>query len=145
MRGRLPVLISTASASTSVMPSAVSATTWCGPFMRPVPRRIRTPWLSSSWQTLRLRRPSMIPIRQAPTPWAARRVAGVGVEAPLDDPAPRGQPLCLDDRRPLVGPPPPEPGGERHPPAGRDHRLGRDAVPQMGGPAHDLALDQRDV
>ena len=35
--------------------------------------------------------------------------------------------------------------GEGHRPAGGDHRLRRDAVPQVGGAADDLALDHRDV
>ena len=35
--------------------------------------------------------------------------------------------------------------GEAHGPAGRDHRLRRDAVPQVSGAADDVALDHRDV
>ena len=34
--------------------------------------------------------------------------------------------------------------GEAHGPTGGDHGLGRDAVPQVGGPADDVALDQGD-
>jgi hypothetical protein len=35
--------------------------------------------------------------------------------------------------------------GERHGPAAGDHRLGRDAVPEMGRPADHVLLDQRDL
>ena len=41
-----------ASASSSSMPSSVSATTSCGPLRRPAPVMIRTPWLSSSRRDL---------------------------------------------------------------------------------------------
>ena len=34
---------------------------------------------------------------------------------------------------------------EGHRPAGGDHRLGRDAVPQVGGAADHVLLDQRDL
>ena len=37
------------------------------------------------------------------------------------------------------------PPGEAHRPAGGDHRLRRDAVPQVGGAADDVALDHRDL
>ena len=33
--------------------------------------------------------------------------------------------------------------GEAHGAAGGDHGLGRDAVPEVGGATHDVALDQR--
>ena len=35
--------------------------------------------------------------------------------------------------------------GEAHRPAGGDHRLRRDAVPQVGGAADDVAFDHRDL
>jgi hypothetical protein len=35
--------------------------------------------------------------------------------------------------------------GERHGPAAGDHRLGRDAVPQVGGAADHVLLHQRDL
>ena len=38
-----------------------------------------------------------------------------------------------------------DPAAERHRPAGGDHRLGRDAVPQVGGAADHVPLDQRDL
>ncbi len=40
---------------------------------------------------------------------------------------------------------PRRPAQEAHRPAGGDHRLRRDAVPQVGGAADDVALDHRDV
>jgi hypothetical protein len=63
MRGRLPVLMRMASASSSVIvPSASSATTSCGPFSRAAPRTTRTPWLSSSSQ--------MLPFSLLVMPWS---------------------------------------------------------------------------
>ena len=38
-----------------------------------------------------------------------------------------------------------DPASERDRPAGGDHRLRRDAVPQVGGTADDVALDERDL
>ena len=83
-RGRLPVLSSTTSASSSSRPSAVSTTISFGPFSRPVPLTIRTPWLSSRPLTevrslssmARIRRRSESKSRLAdtsvmPMPWAA--------------------------------------------------------------------------
>ena len=45
-RGRLPVASTTTSAVISRRPSAVSATTSCGPTSDPVPVMMSTPWLS---------------------------------------------------------------------------------------------------
>src|SRR5438309_902095 len=77
MRGRLPVDTSTASAAMVSLPSAVSATTVFGPVNRPVPRMMRTPWLSRRSQIERLRRVSMAVLRS--------RSASKSSDACIDD------------------------------------------------------------
>ena len=82
---------------------------------------------------------------QYPHALAVEQLADVVVEPSFDEPDAAAQRLGLDGRRDLVQPHPGEPAGERHGPAGGDHRLGRDAVPQVGGAAHDLPFDQGDL
>ena len=123
MRGRVPVDTSTASArSSSITRPAVSTTTSRGPVEVGGARAASA-------------RPG----------WPAARER-VLVQAAVDALDPilqrgRGRPRCAS----APGPCPPRRRAKRHGAAGGDHRLGRDAVPEVGGAAHDVALDQGDL
>ena len=109
-----------ASASSSSMPSAVSTTTSCGPLSRAEPSSRRTPWSARRSTTWPCSRPviSLDPAAQ---------------QVEIDRRCLRGEAHALDA------------AAEGHRPAGGDHRLGRDAVPQVGGAADHVALDQGDL
>ena len=121
MRGRLPVLSSTTSASSSSVPSSVSATTWCGPTRRP--RAL------DQAHALALEQAGDRRARASPR-WrrSGSRSTSKSIVA---DTSRDAHPVGAVDLR------------ERA--AGGDHGLGGDAVPQVGGTADDVALDQGDL
>ncbi len=81
---------------------------------------IRTPWLSSSRTTCWLRWDSIV---LHPAALGGQVQAGV----------------LMRQSHPF------DPAGEAHGSPGRDHGLGRNAVPQVGAAADDVALDERDL
>ena len=101
------------------MPLTVSATTSWGPLNVPVPLITRTPCDWSCDEMLRCRCSSID---------ATRHAERVDVEAAFRGETHGLRPLQLDQLT-----------------TGGDERLRRDAVPQVGGTAHDVALDHRDV
>ena len=116
-RGREPVATTMKSASSSSMPWAVSTTTSCGPLSRPVPRRSRTFCDSSSCDD---RLVQALLDRRDPLAERVQVDAAFGLQAHHVAAAELGQ---------LA--------------AGGDHRLGGDAVPQVGRAGDDVTLDQR--
>ena len=120
--GREPVAISTASAGmTSLAVDRGRPRPRAGRGSGPCPLISRTRWLSSSAgdAVLQAALDALDPVRQ-------RR---------------RGRPPASL----LLQPHAPDALGEAHGAAGRDHRLGRDAVPQVRSAADDVALDERDL
>ncbi len=78
-------------------------------------------------------------------PLALQQSGRVALEMVLDVFDALGQPGDVDLGHLLLEPHPADPPGEAHRPTGGDHRLRRDAVPQMGRAANDVAFDQGDL
>ena len=118
-RGREPVQIATKSAETSSSPPSVSTTIVCGSLKRAVPLMTRTCCDSRPVSSARWSRSSID---------AYALAERLDVEMTLGGDAHRVRASELEQLT-----------------ARRDQRFRRNAVPQVGGAAHDVALDQGDV
>jgi hypothetical protein len=78
-----------------------------------------------------------------PHPLTLEQLGGVVAHVTLDALDARRERLHVDLGVGLLEAHPADALGEAHRPAGRDHRLRRDAVPQVGGATDDVALDHR--
>jgi hypothetical protein len=78
-------------------------------------------------------------------PLARQQLGGARLQVVLDALDAADERLGVQFGRGLFDPHPVDPLGEVHRSPGGDHRLRRDAVPQVRGAADDVALDHRDL